>query len=481
MRRAVVFLAFFAVVASACGLKVPLSIEEAGELSGGAGGGGSGSLAAGAGADGSSADGTVGGARGATGAAGRAAGGAAGGAAGAIAGGSIFPNDTEGLTNTSIKICTHVPITGAAPVDRNPKRFGAFYFDWLNRTQGGIHGREVEYIVFDDRYNPANAVQAAEACKDEGAFVIAGAAGTDQLVAVAKWAADNKVPYLMGPASVKDVAQYTPYAKMVGPDYEFQHELLADYLVGEFGKDVNYGMIRVASPFFDAAHDAYVAQLRTHGIELVVDEVVQKDENLFTGICNKLFTENVKVVNNFTTPVHWLKMLNQCPETYKPTWTAVSPAAGFNLVAEILTGEDAGDALVFHHFNPAYPATRTDFGGTLDAYSYKDDILRFQEVFATCGVCASEGSQNGKTPRDDIDWSAYLASKGIHRLLEAAGRDITRTKLWTMLRSYQEAPAQAAPSCPADFTRGADRGAWYVNVFKLGTRQWDNVSLCLTR
>jgi ABC-type branched-subunit amino acid transport system substrate-binding protein len=389
----------------------------------------------------------------------------------------LFANNTEGLTDTSIKICAHIPITGAAAVDRNPNRFGKFYWDWVN-SQGGVYGRKVDYIAYDDRYNPPFAVQAAERCRSQGAFVIAGAAGTDQLVAVAKWAARNKVPYLMGPASVKDTGQYVPYAKMIGPDYEYQSELLADYLFKQFGKDVNYAMVRMDSPFFQAAHDAFVNRLKTHGIALKVDEKVQKDESTFTGLMARLSAADVKVVNNFTTPVHWLKMMKQRPATYQPTWTAISPAAGFNLVAEILTGEgdqaQAGNALVFHHFNPAYPATRTDnVDDVINQYPYAAEIRKFQEIFN------KYATQEEKAPRDDIDWSAYLASKNLHRILLKVGKDLTRTKLWQFLDTYKETAQEAAPGCPADFTRKPHEGAWFVNVFKLGTRQWENVKTCV--
>jgi ABC-type branched-subunit amino acid transport system substrate-binding protein len=490
MRRSLVYAAVAAVLTAGCGLKVDVPQNAGSELTGAEGGiGGAGSAGVGGAAVAGAGAGGIDGAAGAAGGRAGSAAGAAGSAAGdaAASGKSIFASETEGVTSSEITICAHVPITGASPVDRVEERFGAFYFNWLNK-QGGIHGRKVKYKVYDDRYRPDEAVKAANRCKSDGAFIIAGAAGTDQLVAVAKWARDNKRPYLMGPASIRDISQYTPYAKMTGPDYEYQHQLLADVLVKEYGKDANYGMIRVASQFFDEAQKAYVAALRKHGIELVVDERVQKDENNFTTLCSKLRTKNAQVVNNFTTPIIWLKMMEQCPSSpeFNPTWTAVSPAAGFNLVAEILTkhsqtGGQQGKALVFHHFNPAYPASKTDeFPEVLARYPYQAEIRKFQEIFAQCEICRSE-SESGKAPRDDIDWSAYLAAKSLHRLLETAGKDLTRTKLWTMLDSYKETPERAAPGCPADFTRAAHRGAWYVNIFKLGTRQWENVSTCIDR
>lgn len=475
VRRAAAAVGLVALLATACGLKVPVQVaagQSDGDVTavtgpGGALADGAGSeLAGGTGAGGSGPGGTGGGAGGE---------GSTGAGGGEVAESSaLFPNETEGVTQDRLQLCAHVPISGAAPVPRHKDRFGQFYWNWINDTQGGVHGRDVRLLVFDDQYYPAGARDAMEKCARAGAFLYAGAAGTDQIVSVAKWAERKKVPYFHGPTSVKDLAGFR-YNVYTGPTYEYQHKLLADYLVGRFGRNVNYGMIRINSPFFEAGHDAYVERLREHGIELKVDKVVEKDESNFTDVFFELQTENVTIVNNFTTPLIWLKMLKQKPASYDPWWTVVSPGAGYNLVAQAL---GSGKAVVFHHFNPACECvtiTEEELEQHRDLPWY-DEMKRFLEVFR-------KYSPEQDPPPDDIDFASWLAAKATHRLLEALGPHPTRSKLWALLETWKEDPAETEPGCAGDFTRapGMRMGAWRVNVFELDTGVWTQVETCIDR
>jgi ABC-type branched-subunit amino acid transport system substrate-binding protein len=62
--------------------------------------------------------------------------------------------DSTGVSDTTIKIGTHKPLTGVAAPGYSEIPTGAqAYFDHLN-ANGGVCGREIEYIVRDDAYNP---------------------------------------------------------------------------------------------------------------------------------------------------------------------------------------------------------------------------------------------------------------------------------------------------------------------------------------
>ncbi|HEY9353502.1 MAG TPA: ABC transporter substrate-binding protein, partial [Nocardioides sp.] len=61
-----------------------------------------------------------------------------------------------GVTDTSIKVGAHFPLTGpAAPgYSEIPSGHQAFY-EYVN-DNGGVHGRDIEMVVKDDAYNPTN-------------------------------------------------------------------------------------------------------------------------------------------------------------------------------------------------------------------------------------------------------------------------------------------------------------------------------------
>jgi branched-chain amino acid transport system substrate-binding protein len=462
VKRIGVLVAALAIVLSSCGLKVPVSLVEgtlqtgvptAGPVTGNPSvnptaslGGNSGNPSAGPSAV---ATGPVGSGQGKYG----------------------FASEAEGITKDQITLCTHVPITGAAPIPHNNARFGQFYFDYVNKELGGINGRKVRFLAYDDQYYPAGARAAVEKCRQQGTFIYLGAAGTDQIVSVAKWAEQHFVPYLHGPTSDKDLKGFH-FDVETGPDYEYQSRMLARYQVKRFGNKVGYAMIRINSPYFDSAHDAYVDELKKSGVKLSVDRVVQKDESQFTDLFVALQNKNVQVINNFTTPNIWLKMLNVKPASYNPWFTAISPIAGFNIVAAALAQAHAR-AVVFSHFNPACHCTFYD--KDLDTSApYISDEREFLRIFR-------KYSPEQNPPPDDFDYSAYLAAKGLERLLRALGPVPTRTKLFDLLKGYKEDPAKVAPACGADYTRsdpGRLNGGWKVNVFELDVNKWKQIAAC---
>lgn len=376
-----------------------------------------------------------------------------------------FSSETEGVRNDLITLCSHVPISGAAPINRHANRFGQFYFDYVNKELGGVYGRKVRFLAFDDKYNPTGAREAFESCRREGAFIYFGAAGTDQIVSVAKRAEEYKVPYMHGPSSDRDMGN-SRFNVFAAPTYEAQHRYLARYLVGRYGKDVNYGMVRVSSVYFDAGHDAFVDELKKLGVTLKVDVTVQKDEPTFGTIISRLRSENVQVVNNFTTPSIWLRMIPQA-SGYRPIWTAVSPVAGYNLLANAL-GTNAR-AVVMHHLNPA--CNCNDYTQRDRSLPWSGHMERFLDIFR-------KYSPEQDPPVDDFDYGAYLTAESLHRMLLELGPEPTRSGLFHMFKSYKESLAKTAPGCPA-FPRGERRMGHSVNILELSGGKWKQIKSCV--
>src|SRR5690606_5765931 len=65
--------------------------------------------------------------------------------------------DTTGVTDKTIKIGVHAPVTGAAAFPQQSFERGiGVYADYVNR-KGGIHGRKIEIVFRDDRFDPNSA------------------------------------------------------------------------------------------------------------------------------------------------------------------------------------------------------------------------------------------------------------------------------------------------------------------------------------
>src|SRR5665809_171547 len=64
-----------------------------------------------------------------------------------------------GITEDTITVGGHFPLTGVAAPGYSEIPTGAkAYFDYVN-AQGGVNGRQIEYIVKDDAYNPTTTSQ----------------------------------------------------------------------------------------------------------------------------------------------------------------------------------------------------------------------------------------------------------------------------------------------------------------------------------
>lgn len=172
------------------GEALPGDAAGAGAAIGAAPGPGGGSLAGGGTAAGTTGSGTSDGA-------GRRSGGGGGSSA---PGSPTVPQgggDTTGVTDSTIKIGVHAPVTGAAAFPQQSFERGiGVYADYINR-KGGIHGRKLEIVFRDDRFDPNSARSVCkEMAEQHKVFMLIGGGGADQIDACARYAASIGVPYL---------------------------------------------------------------------------------------------------------------------------------------------------------------------------------------------------------------------------------------------------------------------------------------------
>ena len=83
-----------------------------------------------------------------------------------------------GITEDTVTIGAHFPLTGVAAPGYSEIPTGMkAYFDYVNE-QGGVDGRKIEFVVRDDGYNPTNTSQVTNelVLKDE-IFAMVGGLG----------------------------------------------------------------------------------------------------------------------------------------------------------------------------------------------------------------------------------------------------------------------------------------------------------------
>jgi branched-chain amino acid transport system substrate-binding protein len=151
------------------------------------------------------------------------------------AGNSNPPAATDpGITADSILFGTHQPLTGPASGGYSKiSPATKAYFEYINKTQGGVNGRKISYKIVDDTYNPQTTNTVVKALVEQDhVFAILNGLGTAPHTAVLGLLRDAKVPDLFVASGAITWNQPTKYPGTfaVNPDYVTEGKILGNYI-----------------------------------------------------------------------------------------------------------------------------------------------------------------------------------------------------------------------------------------------------------
>lgn len=117
----------------------------------------------------------------------------------------------SGASDTEIKIGNIMPYSGPASAYAAIGKAEEAYFNKIN-AEGGIGGRKIKFISYDDGYSPPKTVeQARKLVESDGVLLIFGSLGTSTNGAIRKYMNEKKVPQLFvasGASKWNDPKQY---------------------------------------------------------------------------------------------------------------------------------------------------------------------------------------------------------------------------------------------------------------------------------
>src|SRR5712691_11036515 len=137
------------------------------------------------------------------------------------------PGDNE------IRIGNTMPYSGPASAYGTIGKVIAAYFDKIN-AEGGINGRKVNFISYDDAYNPAKTVELTRKLVEEDrVLLIFSSLGTAPSAAVQPYLNSKKVPQLFvaSGASMWDQPREFPWTMGWQPSYQTEAHIYAQYLL----------------------------------------------------------------------------------------------------------------------------------------------------------------------------------------------------------------------------------------------------------
>src|ERR1700746_3481550 len=141
-----------------------------------------------------------------------------------------------GAGDAEIKIGNIMPYSGPASSYSAIGKTEAAYFNKIN-AEGGINGRKINFISYDDAYSPPKAIeQARKLVEGDEVLLIFQPLGTPSNSAIMKYMNAKKVPQLFvasGGTKFGDPKNF-PWTMGFQPNYQSEGRIYAKYIVEHF-------------------------------------------------------------------------------------------------------------------------------------------------------------------------------------------------------------------------------------------------------
>ena len=142
----------------------------------------------------------------------------------------------NGASDTEIKIGNIMPYSGPASSYAVIGKAEAAYFDKVN-AEGGINGRKIKFISYDDAYSPPKAIeQARKLVESDEVLLIFQSLGTPSNSAIMKYMNSKKVPQLFvasGATKFGDPKNF-PWTMGFQPNCQSEDHIYAKYIIEHF-------------------------------------------------------------------------------------------------------------------------------------------------------------------------------------------------------------------------------------------------------
>ncbi|MGY2850744.1 ABC-type branched-subunit amino acid transport system substrate-binding protein [Bradyrhizobium sp. USDA 4509] len=364
-----------------------------------------------------------------------------------------------GATDTEIKIGQTVPFSGPASVYAGIGKTQAAYMKMIN-DQGGINGRKLNLIQYDDAYSPPKAVeQVRKLVEGDEVLFTFQIIGTPSNAAVQKYLNARKVPQLLASTGASRFSdpQNAPWTIAFNPNYQSEGRIYAKYILAnhpnakigifyqndDLGRDYITGLksglgdkaasmivTEVSYELTDPTVDSQIVKLKAAGVDLVYDASTPK----FAAQAIR------KIADLNWNPVHILD-INASPvsATLKP--------AGLDISKGIISTNYGKD--------PADPQWKDDPG--VKAY------------FAFMDKYYPEGDK-----LNTVNTYGYSTAELLIQVLKQCGDDLTRENLMKQVTSLKKfVPSLALPGMSITTGPNDYRINKQMQMMKFNGERWE--------
>ncbi len=329
----------------------------------------------------------------------------------------------SGAGDTEIKIGNCNPYSGPASSYSTIGKCEAAFFRMVNQ-QGGINGRKITFISYDDAYTPPKTVeQVRKLIESDQVLFLFNSLGTPTNTAVHKYINAKKVPQLfVGTGATKwGDPEHFPWTIGFQPNYQSESRIYAAYILekhpnakigvlyqnDDYGKDYVKGlkdglgakaatMIVMEAPYetTDPTVDSQILNLKSSGADLLVTIAIAKFAAQAIRKVAEIGWKPVHILNNVATSVG----------------IALTPAGLDN---------SKGILSTFWFKDPTDPSWKDDAG-------YKESVAFMDKYYP-------EGDKS-----DSVNAYAYTVAQTLMQVLKQCGDDLTRDSIMKQAASLKD-------------------------------------------
>lgn len=252
-----------------------------------------------------------------------------------------------GVTDTEIKIGNIMPYSGPASAYGMNGKVQAAYFKKIN-DHGGINGRKINFISYDDAYSPPKTVeQARKLVESDEVLLIFNPLGTPGNAAIHKYMNAKKVPQIFvgsGASKWNDPKNY-PWTMGWIPNFQTEGRILAQYVL----KEKPTGKVAIFYQNDDYGKDylkGFKDGLGEHANIIVIEESYEVSEPTIDTHVVKMKSVGADVLISFTTPKFAAQTIKKAAElNWKPLQIVPSVSSSIGAVIKP-AGMDSAQGII---------------------------------------------------------------------------------------------------------------------------------------
>jgi branched-chain amino acid transport system substrate-binding protein len=319
-----------------------------------------------------------------------------------------------GATDTEIKIGNIMPYSGPASAYGVIGKTEEAYFRKIN-ADGGINGRKINFVSYDDAYSPPKTVeQARKLVESDEVLLVFNSLGTPPNSAIQKYMNQKKVPQLFvatGATKWDDPKDF-PWTMGWQPNYQSESRIYARYIL----KERPNAKIAILYQNDDYGKD-YVKGLKDGlgakaASMIVIEESYEVSQPTIDSNMVKLKSTDADVFFNVTTPKFAAQAIKKMNEIgWKPLHILNNVAASIGTVMKPAGFENSQGII-----SSAYFKDPTDV-------QWKDDA----SMKAWNEFLDKYYPEANRT--DASVMYGYIVAQGLEHVLKACGDDLTRANV----------------------------------------------------